>query len=718
MDSIQQTDPVALIRERASNVIQNGSADSFTAKCPAHDDRKNSLSVSRGDDGRALLFCHARCDTTAILECWGMKATDLFADSPKAQRRDSDDPPWTWEERGLLKARYTYTDETGTLLFEKLRSTGKDFAQRRPDASKPSGWAYRLGDVRRVLYRLPELLAGIEAGETVYVVEGEKDADALHAMGLVATTNPEGAGKWRAEYTDVLKGAPRVAVIPDNDAPGRAHAWKVARELPNAVVCELPDLPDKGDVSDWIAAGGTKAELLALVEAAVANPPDDISVRNQTEIKDGRIANYDIAFDDEGKPYRVAIPITDIGSNIRELTDGWPKRVGAMLFTQDGDEIRVLTKPAALFAFIGERATLEWGEGAALTPKAELHAHLLHASENFRAVEELPHEPPRPRTFYAWRHEHQPTDLSHFGTLCRYFDNCESDHDKMLLTAMFATLFWGGEPGCRPAFVIEAPDRGCGKSTLADVAAELTGGAVDIQLSGNLSDDDVKKRLLSPGALTSRVLRVDNIKGRGASPTLENIITCTTISGHRLFEGEARRPNTLTAILTANTPDLSRDLAERAFFIRLKRPTPRPAWRDELFAYVREHRAEIIGDICELLRAEPCSAGATDRWQTWVDSVLRRCTADPAAIVAENQARRDECDEEVDEAKVIMEAIDAIEGDFIETGVLVEKLKAVTGWKKWTARTLAQRVKGHITAGRLPGVEPTRTNSKRGYTIC
>ncbi|MBF6022860.1 AAA family ATPase [Lysobacter niastensis] len=162
---------------------------------------------------------------------------------------------------------YDYFDESGELLYQVVRKPGHKFLQRQPEGS---GWAWNLKGVTPVLYRLPELLA--RPTDTVFVVEGEKDADNLAALGLLATTNSGGAGKWRDAYADVLTGRD-VVVLPDNDAPGRAHAEAIVASLAGKArgrVVELPGLRSKGDVSDWLAAGGTREALLALcAESAV-----------------------------------------------------------------------------------------------------------------------------------------------------------------------------------------------------------------------------------------------------------------------------------------------------------------------------------------------------------------------------------------------------------------------------------------------------------------
>jgi hypothetical protein len=155
---------------------------------------------------------------------------------------------------GEIVATYAYTDEAGRLLFETVRfANPKDFRQRRPDGR--GGHVWNLKGLRRVLYRFPEVLRAVKEGRTVYVVEGEKDADNLARLGLVATTNPCGAGKWTAKYSEVLRGA-RVVILPDNDRPGRRHAEKVAASLHGVAaevrVVELPDLSSGGDVFDWI----------------------------------------------------------------------------------------------------------------------------------------------------------------------------------------------------------------------------------------------------------------------------------------------------------------------------------------------------------------------------------------------------------------------------------------------------------------------------------
>jgi hypothetical protein len=244
------SEPLGRVLQLLKGVRRSG--EGHEAHCPAHEDERRSLSVGRGKDGCVLLKCHAGCTTEAVLAALGLTVHDLFA-APAANgacRR--------------IVATYDYQDEAGCLRFQVVRFHPKDFRQRRPDGR--GGWAWGLGGRQPVLYRLPELLAA-PAGETVFVPEGEKDVGRLRALGLVATTNPMGAGKWRQHYNEALRGR-RVVVLADKDDAGRDHARQVAEALggvaASVAVLELPGLPDKGDVSDWLNAGGTKEKLLEL----------------------------------------------------------------------------------------------------------------------------------------------------------------------------------------------------------------------------------------------------------------------------------------------------------------------------------------------------------------------------------------------------------------------------------------------------------------------
>lgn len=187
-----------------------------------------------------------------------------------------------------LTATYQYVDESGNPLYETCRyeENGKEktFRQRHYQNGQS---VFGLSGVRRVLYNLP----GILQAQGIIIVEGEKDADRLIQSGLPATTSPMGANAWKSEYAELLKGK-NVAILPDNDTPGRKHAAKIVNDLltvANSVrVVELPDMPPKGDVSDWLNSGKTIDDLNknisdtpVLTASAKANTSKKLSPRER-----------------------------------------------------------------------------------------------------------------------------------------------------------------------------------------------------------------------------------------------------------------------------------------------------------------------------------------------------------------------------------------------------------------------------------------------------
>jgi hypothetical protein len=166
-------------------------------------------------------------------------------------------------EQKQIERIYSYEDEKGELLYEVIRFNPKGFSQRRPDGN--GGYIYNTQGVRKVLYKLPQLIA-TPLEVPVFIVEGEKDADRLISEGLPATTNPGGAGKWLPEYNEYFRGR-AVAVLPDNDEAGRKHAKMVAGSLcgiaASVKIVKLNGLPPKGDVSDWLDPSSPNGSAVA-----------------------------------------------------------------------------------------------------------------------------------------------------------------------------------------------------------------------------------------------------------------------------------------------------------------------------------------------------------------------------------------------------------------------------------------------------------------------
>lgn len=236
----------------------------FMALCPFHKEKKGSLSINH----ETGLYCCHGCGEKGDLFTFYAKMNSLDA---KSQFREvlqglANEFGITMPIKEKKAARfklvkeYSYTDENGKELFQCCRMEPKDFRQRRRENGK---WISNLNGVRRVLYRLPEVVKA----QQVLLVEGEKDADNAAALGFVATTCPMGGGKWREEYSEFLM-AKDVVIFPDNDETGKKHAAQVARSLAGKAlsvrIVELPGLPEKGDLSDFIAMDhATAAQRIA-----------------------------------------------------------------------------------------------------------------------------------------------------------------------------------------------------------------------------------------------------------------------------------------------------------------------------------------------------------------------------------------------------------------------------------------------------------------------
>jgi len=270
--------------------VPRRSGKGWSARCPAHDDRKASLSVAEGDDGRVLVNCHAGCTVNAITAALGLKRADLFVAPtstvststvlPSARgkreysRRDNGKPPEKKfatardavaeleRQHGQRSALWTYDDAScepvGVVVRWDLTDGRKEI---RPVSRNGEGWFIGGMPEPRVLYALTELIES----SRVYVCEGEKAADAVRAIGLTATTSAHGSQSADKADWSPLAGKECV-ILPDNDPAGAKYADDVAAILAKlarpAVVkrIDLHGLPEGGDVVEWIGAHGEAAE--------------------------------------------------------------------------------------------------------------------------------------------------------------------------------------------------------------------------------------------------------------------------------------------------------------------------------------------------------------------------------------------------------------------------------------------------------------------------
>jgi hypothetical protein len=311
--------------------VKRQSDGQYMARCPAHDDRKQSLSVGQGQKG-IVLKCQAGCDTGNVLACLGLKASDLF----------DDEKP---QERAQIVAIYDYRGDNGELIAQKLRRSDKSFSWRRPDSA--GGWIYNRKGVPHRLYVSGELSGA------VCVCEGEKDADNLHKLGFNAASGADGAGtgKWRKEYTEQLRGC-SVCVFQDNDDVGREYAKETANALigvaSSVQLLDLsatwPEIPEHGDVSDMIARFGADEACTRITSLIGSTPqwePEPISAESSVAdklkgsgyvIKDGCL-HQEITKRDNGNSK----------TEYRYLLNGWIEPIGEITRDNGMDVDRALT---------------------------------------------------------------------------------------------------------------------------------------------------------------------------------------------------------------------------------------------------------------------------------------------------------------------------------------------------------------------------------------
>lgn len=263
------------------------SGKEWRGPCPIHKGERDNFAVDP-ETGRA--YCHSKCGRGwDIFGLQHMIGAQPFALAKSEVYRIIGRLETNCPER--ITAEYSYTDAEGRLLFQVIRyeggPKGKRFSQRRPGSNGAGGWIWSTKGIQPVLYNLPKVIGA----DTIFVVEGEKDVATLDPWGFVATCNAGGAGKWKPGHSRQLAGK-HVVVVPDNDPPGEAHALHVAESLQGIAasvrILRLPELPEKGDVTDWKEAGGTPEAFRELLARASSNPTTEIG-RDEApaEIPDG-----------------------------------------------------------------------------------------------------------------------------------------------------------------------------------------------------------------------------------------------------------------------------------------------------------------------------------------------------------------------------------------------------------------------------------------------
>ena len=358
-------------------------------------------------------------------------------------------------------------------------------------------------------------------------------------------------------------------------------------------------------------------------------------------------------------------------ARLMELAGGRLGRVKDTLFVKPatlGGEYFFVSNASDLFAHLGTngRTTIDWRNTQGAMTKLEAFAAVKAAIEPYEGIDTAPEFPPRPKVFYNHPQlpDHSVEADAALATLVNAF--CpETAVDKVLILTLFLTAFWGGPPGQKPGFVVHSKEgRGVGKSILIEMLARLLDqGIVEASTKDKGGFEALKKRLLSPTGLQSRIVRYDNETGRVADPELASQITAPTVSGYQLYTGEGTRVNNIVWAVTLNAPAMDSDMAHRCIPIRLGRPPRHPRWATDLHRHIDANRWRIVTAIGEFFAVEPVELQPATRWAPWESEILGRLARSADVDIAEIQEtivqRQREFDAEADESELIVDELRA-----------------------------------------------------------
>lgn len=628
-------DPVEAVLVRLEGVkpVSGG----WVARCPApghgkgNGDRNPSLSVSRGDDGRALLKCHAGCATEDILPAINFVPADLFVSSNGHNGTNGTTP------KARIVAEYDYVDEQGKLLFQAVRMEPKDFRQRRPDGN--GGWIWNIGNTRRVLFRLPKLLAS-DPAQPVFVVEGEKDVLTLDAFGLIATTNAGGAkAPWKLEYSESLRDR-HVYLISDNDEAGRDHMETAAAAI-NGIAATvqiliLPDVPEAGDVSDWVASGGTKEAFLRLV----ADAREWLSSRTSRAIPSRERPGVTV----NGRPmdevtheaisalYKANEPpklFVRSGSICRIRTD---EKARPIIETAGDHEIRGAMARSANFFKVTET-----GKTHVAPPMNTVHDAIALGSWDFPTLEAVIETPviredgsilskpgfdtatglyltPSPNLKMPPVPEH-PDDLDVTSALeiinemIVDFPFVDSSSKANAIGLMLTSVVRPAIRGGVPLALVDAPRAGTGKTLLVESICVMSTGRDAALIPAPLKEEDWRKTLTSLLSEGATFIPFDEVAYTLSSRSLSAALTMMVWRDRILGSSQTvSMPQRATWMATGNNIRLGGDMPRRCYPIRMDTETSRP-WQDRefrhenLLGWVRENRSELLAALLTLVRS-------------------------------------------------------------------------------------------------------------------
>lgn len=672
------------------------------------------------------------------------------ADRPKPSKTTKYDYPGADGKPYLRAVRYDFAD--GGKTFAVFHHDGQGRLEKGQGGRRP------------VLYRLPELAAA-DPARPVYLAEGEKCADALAGLGLTATTNMHGAGKWRDEYAEALAGLD-VVIFPDNDDPGRKHAAQAARSLfgkaARVRVLDLPGLPEKGDVADWIAAGGTREALEELAAAAPEWTPEaEPPAEGEGEAAQGAAVN----------DMTIAMRLLDIASRDTTLIHGNDARLYGRINVNGHAETHEL-RSTAFAGWLRRRYRQETG-GKIANPDAVRSAvqcleddclaegetadvflrvgsaggnlYLDLCDADWRAVEIRPdgwdivdRPPVHFRRAKGMRPLPEPARGPRGIDRLRDFVNVQEADNFHLVTAWLAAAFRPGRPF--PVLLFQG-EQGSAKSTTARLVRDL----IDPNATPSRSTPREERDLMI-SAHAGHVLNFDNISRLPdwLSDAFCRIATGGGFSTRSLYTNDeeelfdAMRPLVLNGITEVATRP---DLLERALIVPLDAiPDDGRIDEEAIWDAFRAAQPEILAGLLDAVSAALSGIAAVKldrlprmadfaKWATAAETALGMEPGGFMAVYNRNRAAVNENAIEADPlASAIVELIEGTAGgewegnatqllaDLEGTQTATDAVKKMKAWPK-AANSLSRRLPRIATLLRSAGIEWAKEHRDNGSHV-
>jgi Toprim domain-containing protein len=556
-------------------------------------------------------------------------------------------------------ATYDYVDERGELLFQVVRYEPKGFRQRRPNGN--GGWIWKLDGVRRVPYQLPELIAAMGAAQDgdrrACFPEGERDVLNLWRLGCPATTNPMGAKNWDDRYAMDMKvaGVEEVVVLPDNDAAGERHAIAVSKSCFRAglkvKIVRLPDLPPKGDISDWINAGHTKEELERLVSEApqIQEAVDSkagtlsdagpwvtgqsgkirIDLEYWTEALDemthlawavvnqandppflfrSGAAPVRIELEDDGSPFIRPVNDHRLRHLLMQIAEWWKQNDKGQwerraLPAQLINNMLACPKiPLPVLSGIVESPVFSADGQLQTTPGYNLSTKTYFDASSGVIIPPVSDQP-------------SPTEVAEARRIILveilgdfpFIGEAETAHAVAMFLLPFAREIIRGPT---PFHLLEKPAPGTGATILAELPGIVFTGRATSAMTEGRDDDEWRKRLFAKLRKGQSIIFLDNIRRRIDSAAFSSALTAWPWWEDRIlgFSEILRVPVRALWIGSGNNPAVSNEVSRRTIRIRLDAKVDRPWLRDgfrhpNLREWVRQNRGQVLWACLTLIRA-------------------------------------------------------------------------------------------------------------------